>query len=143
MLKTFKEPKKIKIVCKKCGCIKLTNDYLTKEQHEKELKEIKDNWVIWDKNNLKCLKKIESLKEQHEKDIKSLQETSASIIDERQEENQKLKKQIELIIKKKGNKLGMCDWTSYCATTTNRNQCSKENCTAYSICLIKKLKEKK
>ena len=28
------------------------------------------------------------------------------------------------------------DWTNYCATTDNRNQCS-ENCTVFPICKIK------
>jgi len=41
MLKTFKEPKNIKIICGKCGCIKLTNDYLTREQHRKELEDLR------------------------------------------------------------------------------------------------------
>ncbi|GBE20501.1 hypothetical protein BMS3Abin17_01242 [archaeon BMS3Abin17] len=33
----------------------------------------------------------------------------------------------------------MNDWSNYCATNTNRNQCD-ENCTLFPICLIKKIK---
>ena len=89
---------------------------------------------------------LEKLKEQHDKELLDVKDVIVSYeaSDNRlNKENQKLKKQIELILRKNGNKLGVCDWTSYCATTTNRNQCSKKNCTAYSICLIKKLKEMK
>ncbi|MFW6130126.1 MAG: hypothetical protein ACOC56_03005 [Atribacterota bacterium] len=35
------------------------------------------------------------------------------------------------------------DWSNYCATNRNRNQCSEENCTIYPICLIKDLEEEK
>ncbi len=31
----------------------------------------------------------------------------------------------------------MFNWTCYCATNINRNQCSEESCTMYPICLIK------
>ncbi len=30
------------------------------------------------------------------------------------------------------------DWSNYCCTTENRNQCSEESCSIYKICLIKK-----
>lgn len=29
------------------------------------------------------------------------------------------------------------DWSNYCATCVNRNQCSEKNCIIYPICLIK------
>jgi hypothetical protein len=32
------------------------------------------------------------------------------------------------------------NWSSYCATTNNRNQCSKETCTIFPICKIRKSK---
>jgi hypothetical protein len=32
------------------------------------------------------------------------------------------------------------NWSTYCATTNNRNQCSKETCTIFPICKIRKSK---
>jgi len=34
------------------------------------------------------------------------------------------------------------NWTNYCATNNNRNQCSNENCTMFPICLIKNIPKK-
>lgn len=31
------------------------------------------------------------------------------------------------------------DWTNYCATNNNRNQCLEENCTMFYICKIKNI----
>jgi len=33
------------------------------------------------------------------------------------------------------------NWSTYCATTNNRNQCSKETCTIFPICKIKEVRE--
>ncbi len=31
------------------------------------------------------------------------------------------------------------NWSSYCATTKNRNQCSEKNCILFPMCVIKKI----
>jgi hypothetical protein len=33
------------------------------------------------------------------------------------------------------------DWSSYCATTNQRNQCSKETCTIFPICKFKEIRK--
>ena len=33
------------------------------------------------------------------------------------------------------------NWSSYCATTNQRNQCSKETCTIFPICKFKEVRE--
>jgi hypothetical protein len=33
------------------------------------------------------------------------------------------------------------NWSSYCATTNQRNQCSKETCTIFPICKMKEVRE--
>ena len=33
------------------------------------------------------------------------------------------------------------NWSTYCATSNNRNQCSKETCTIFPICKFKEVRE--